>query len=80
MKEEDSFPICDKCAPESGSIFRYLNPAELEQLNYRKDFRKFRRGSVLYREGSRMSGIYRADSGVIKDYKIGLEDGEQIKN
>lgn len=78
MKEEDSFPICDKCAPESGSIFRYLNPAELEQLNYRKDFRKFRRGDVLYREGSRISGFYCVHSGVIKVYKTGFDGKEQI--
>ncbi len=78
MKEENSFPVCNKCAPETNSIFRYLAPAEMDQLNYRKDFRKFRRGDVLYREGSRISGFYCVHSGIIKVYKTGFDGKEQI--
>lgn len=78
MKEEDSFPLCDKCAPEAGSIFRHLLPAELEQLNYRKEFRKFRRSDVLYREGGRISGFYCVHSGIIKVFKTGSDGKEQI--
>jgi CRP-like cAMP-binding protein len=78
MKEDDSFPVCDKCAPETDSIFRHLAPAEMDQLNYRKDFRKFRRGDVLYREGSRISGFYCVHSGIIKVFKTGFDGKEQI--
>ncbi len=78
MKEENSFPVCEKCAPEADSIFRHLVPSELDQLNYRKDFRKFRRGDVLYREGSRISGFYCIHSGIIKVFKTGFDGKEQI--
>jgi CRP/FNR family transcriptional regulator, polysaccharide utilization system transcription regulator len=79
MKQQDiSVPLCGKCALESGSLFRHLTPEETEMLNYDKDFRQYKRGEVLYKEGSRISGFYCITSGIIKVFKTGLDGKEQI--
>jgi len=79
MKQHDvSVPICDKCSAETGSIFRHLTLEEGNLINFKKEFRQFRRGEVLYREGSRISGFYCIHSGIIKVFKTGLDGKEQI--
>jgi CRP/FNR family transcriptional regulator, polysaccharide utilization system transcription regulator len=79
MKQQDIIvPLCGKCALESGSLFRHLTPEETEMLNYDKDFRQYKRGEVLYQEGSRISGFYCITSGIIKVFKTGLDGKEQI--
>jgi len=73
-----SVPICDKCSPEISSIFRYLSREEADILNFKKEFLHFKRGAVLYREGSRINGFYCIHSGIIKVFKTGLDGKEQI--
>ncbi len=79
MKQNDTnLPLCDKCALETGSIFKYLTPEEVEMINFQKDFRQYRRGDILYQEGNRISGFYCIHSGIIKVYKTGFDGKEQI--
>jgi len=76
--QEIPVPFCDKCALETGAIFRYLTRDEVDMINFEKEFRLFRRGDVLYKEGSRISGFYCIHSGIIKVFKTGLDGKEQI--
>lgn len=76
--QEVSAPFCDKCALETGAIFRFLSREEMDMINYEKEFRQFRRGDILYNEGSRISGFYCIHSGIIKVFKTGLDGKEQI--
>lgn len=79
MKQHDiPVPICDKCSAETGSIFRHLISEEGDLISFKKEFRQFRRGDVLYREGSRISGFYCIHSGIIKVFKTGFDGKEQI--
>ena len=79
MKQQDiNFPLCDKCALETGSIFKHLTSEEVEMINFEKDFREYKRGDVLYKEGNRISGFYCIHSGIIKVYKTGFDGKEQI--
>jgi CRP-like cAMP-binding protein len=79
MKQNDiHIPLCDKCALETGSIFKNLTPDEVETINFEKDFRQYKRGDVLYQEGNRISGFYCINSGIIKVYKTGFDGKEQI--
>jgi CRP/FNR family transcriptional regulator, polysaccharide utilization system transcription regulator len=79
MKIQDNyFPLCEKCALEKNSIFRYLTLDESQQLNFEKDFRHYKRGDVLYQEGNRISGFYCINTGIIKVFKTGLDGKEQI--
>ncbi len=79
MKQQEiKLPLCDKCAMESGSIFQHLNNDEIEKLNFEKDYRQHKRGDILYNEGSRISGFYCVNSGIIKVFKTGFDGKEQI--
>jgi CRP-like cAMP-binding protein len=79
MKQQDiNIPICNNCSLESGSLFKYLTSDELEIINYHKDFRQYRRGDILYKEGNRISGFYCINSGIIKVFKTGFDGKEQI--
>ncbi len=63
---------------ESGSIFKYLTPDEVQALNFEKDFRQYKRGDILYQEGNRISGFFCVNSGIIKVFKTGFDGKEQI--
>jgi len=79
MKQQEVFtPFCDKCSMENGAIFRYLNPDEVDMINFEKEFRQFKRGEILYTEGSRISGFYCIHTGIIKVFKTGFDGKEQI--
>jgi CRP-like cAMP-binding protein len=79
MKPEDnSFPLCEKCSIDSGSLFKYLTPEQITSLNFEKDFRKYSRGDILYQEGTRISGFFCINSGIIKVFKTGFDGKEQI--
>lgn len=47
-------------------------------LNFEKDFRHYKRGDVLYREGNRISGFNCIHKGIIKVFKTGFDGKEQI--
>jgi CRP/FNR family transcriptional regulator, polysaccharide utilization system transcription regulator len=79
MKHQDiQVPLCDKCALESSSIFKFLKPDEVTTINFEKDFRQYKRGDILYQEGNRISGFYCINSGIIKVFKTGFDGKEQI--
>jgi CRP-like cAMP-binding protein len=79
MKQQElHIPYCDKCAMETGSIFKNLTREEFDLINYEKEFRQYKRGEILYQEGSRISGFYCINSGIIKVFKTGLDGKEQI--
>jgi CRP-like cAMP-binding protein len=79
MKHDDvTIPMCEKCALESSSIFKYLSQDEITTINFEKDYREYRRGEILYHEGNRISGFYCVNSGIIKVFKTGLDGKEQI--
>jgi len=79
MKQQDfSVPFCDKCSSLTGAIFSYLSREEIDHINFKKEFRHFKRGDILYNEGSRISGFYCINNGIIKVYKTGPDGKEQI--
>lgn len=79
MKQQEiPNPLCDKCALQTGSIFKYLTSEEVDLVNYEKEFRHYKRGEVLYNEGSRITGFYCINSGIIKVFKTGFDGKEQI--
>ncbi|HOO98149.1 MAG TPA: Crp/Fnr family transcriptional regulator [Bacteroidales bacterium] len=79
MKQQEvPVPLCDKCSYENGTIFRHLGREETDLINFEKEFRLFKRGDLLYSEGSRISGFYCIHKGIIKVFKTGLDGKEQI--
>ncbi len=59
-------------------LFKKLTEDEFSRLNYDKTCSVYKRGTVLYREGSRLTGFYCITKGIIKIYKTGIDGKEQI--
>ena len=79
MKQQNiCVPLCGSCSPQTGSLFKNLTAEETEILNYEKEFRQYKRGDILYREGNRISGFFCINSGIIKVFKTGFDGKEQI--
>ncbi len=79
MKNNElNIPLCDRCALETGAIFKHLTAEEVQMINFEKEFRHYSRGEVLYQEGNRISGFYCIHKGIIKVYKTGFDGKEQI--
>lgn len=79
MKQQDiHVPLCNKCSLDTGSLFKYLTPEEVDLLNFEKDFRQYKRGDILYQEGNRISGFFCINNGIIKVFKTGFDGKEQI--
>ncbi len=77
-QQENNIPLCAKCSLESNGIFRNLTSEETDLLNFEKDFRQYKRGDILYREGNRISGFFCINNGIIKVFKTGFDGKEQI--
>lgn len=71
-------PTCLGCKSTSNSLFRSLNEAETDYLEKSKSCNKYKRGEILYREGTRITGCYCVMSGILKIYKTGGIGKEQI--
>jgi CRP-like cAMP-binding protein len=78
MKNLQTLSCDDGCLNRSNSIFRHLSSEELELINESKTVEQFKRGSVIYRESSRINGCYCIERGIIKVYKTGIDGKEQI--
>jgi CRP-like cAMP-binding protein len=68
----------DGCLVRLDSIFRHLTPEELEKLAFEKSSEFYKRGAIIYLEGSRINGCYCIQKGIIKVFKTGIDGKEQI--
>jgi CRP-like cAMP-binding protein len=59
-------------------LFKKLTDDELNRLNFEKSCSTYKKGTVIYREGSRLTGFYCVTKGIIKIYKTGIDGKEQI--
>lgn len=71
-------PECKFCDPRFKSIFCDLHGEEMDTLNDAKDCIMYKKGQVIFSEGTRPRGLYCVHSGKIKASKIGDEGKEQI--
>ncbi len=78
MKNRDQIPGCENCMHCAESIFKHLSPEEHALIEKEKVCNTYKRGSVIYHEGSRTNGFYCINSGVIKIFKTGIDGREQI--
>ncbi len=69
---------CKDCLVHQETIFRHLNPEQMEEIDIDKCCNVYKRGTILYHEGSRINGIYCVASGIVKVFKTGTEGKEQI--
>lgn len=71
-------PHCELCLHHFNSVFKNLNAEQLENVNFEKSCRLYKKGDIIYHEGNRTSGFYCISSGIIKVFKTGIEGREQI--
>jgi len=78
MKSSQTLSCNDGCLVRANSIFKHLTPDELDKVTFDKFAEHYKRGSIIYREGSRINGCYCIQKGIIKVYKTGIDGKEQI--
>lgn len=77
MSIKGIFPI-DKWNFKSESIIVDLPPKDLELLTANKTEQIYKKGEIIFREGSYPSGIFYVTQGKIKKYKVDNDGREQI--
>ena len=69
---------CDSCTIRTHPLFRHLVEQELQEIMLNKITETYKRGSIVYQEGSRMKGFCCVQSGIIKIFQTGFDGKEQI--
>lgn len=59
-------------------LFKKLSEEEFNRLNYEKTCSVYKKGTIIYREGSRLTGFFCVTSGIVKVFKTGIDGKEQI--
>ncbi len=59
-------------------LFKKLTDDELIRLNMEKTCSLYKKGTIVYREGSRLTGFYCVTKGIVKIFKTGFDGKEQI--
>ncbi|MBZ4675700.1 MAG: Crp/Fnr family transcriptional regulator [Anaerophaga sp.] len=78
MKKSQEIVSPETIGLRSFEIFKGLTDAELESLNQNLVCNSYKRGSIIYNEGSRINGSYVVVEGILKIYKTGFDGKEQI--
>jgi CRP-like cAMP-binding protein len=60
------------------NLFKKLTEEELRRLNFEKTCTVYKKGTIVYREGSRLTGFYCVTKGIVKVFKTGIDGKEQI--
>jgi CRP-like cAMP-binding protein len=78
MIHNHDFTSCESCTIRTHPLFRHLGEEEIREISLHKITDYYKRGSIIYREGTRMKGFYCLQNGIIKIYKTGFDGKEQI--
>ncbi len=71
-------PDCHHCKSRNSSLFHFCHTNELDEINYSKSCTNYKRGQILFQEGSKPVGLYCINSGKVKIYKYASDGKEQI--
>lgn len=74
----DDCDSCQFCGTRPSGVFADASEAGLERLSAARVARTFRRGEVLFHQGSRPTGVYCVRSGEAKLYSVSDGGGIQI--
>jgi len=78
MRSSHYTPLPEETDLSGFKFFKHLTDTEIGKLNYDKACQVYKKGSVIYREGSRLTGFYCITRGILKIYKTGIDGKEQI--
>jgi CRP/FNR family transcriptional regulator, polysaccharide utilization system transcription regulator len=71
-------PTDDETNLSGFQLFKKLTEDEFARLNFEKSCAYYKKGTVVYREGSRLTGFYCVTKGIVKVFKTGIDGKEQI--
>jgi len=74
----NSSPKCVNCVSCKDSLFGNLEKPALEEFSKMKIFHFYKKGQIIFHEGSFPAGMYCIFSGKVKVYKMGSDCREQI--
>ncbi len=80
MRKGQTFITCEECQSRSSSLFNVLCGKQLAQVSQNKSCTLYKKGQILFHEGTRPLGVFCVNKGKIKVYKIGFDGKEQIIN
>jgi CRP/FNR family transcriptional regulator len=75
---EQDYSDCGLCFARIKSVFNELNTEEVTLLNRVKKCVNFKKGDIIFQEGTYPHGLYCVNKGKIKLYQLGAEGKEQI--
>lgn len=78
MRSSIKRPSEEECELSGFQLFKKLSEQEMAQLNYDKTCSLYNKGSIIYREGSRLTGFFCVTRGIVKILKTGVDGKEQI--
>ena len=78
MKNSPSVPYKEDVDLLQFDIFKPLTENEVKELKELMSCFLYKRGSIVYNEGSRINGTYVVIKGIVKIYKTGFDGKEQI--
>jgi CRP-like cAMP-binding protein len=71
-------PDCEQCKTRSQSLFHFCHLDELKGISDAKACTVYKRGQIIFEEGTRPSGLYCINHGKVKIYKYASDGREQI--
>nr|WKN35479.1 Crp/Fnr family transcriptional regulator [Tunicatimonas sp. TK19036] len=69
---------CEACKSRENSLFGVLCHAQLTDISENKSCTLYRKGQILFHEGTRPLGVFCINQGKVKVYKLGYDGKEQI--
>jgi CRP-like cAMP-binding protein len=78
MEKINKIWYCKDCFTECDTIFGNLSAEDSGKLHSEKLCNNYKRGTIIYNEEDRISGIYCINDGILKIYKTGVDAREQI--
>ena len=78
MIQDPYYSDCESCSLRTLFLFRHLSDEEIRKVSLNKITESHKRGSIIYREGTRMKGFFCVQKGIIKVFKTGFDGKEQI--
>ena len=82
MKTNTRHPsiVCEACRSRGNSLFSTLCSHQLTTISDNKSCTVYKKGQVLFHEGTRPLGVFCINRGKVKIYKLGYDGKEQITN
>ena len=69
---------CQECKSRGSSLFAGICAHDLTSISQNKSCTQYKKGQMLFHEGTRPLGVYCINAGKVKVYKIGHDGKEQI--